>query len=498
MHRNTYIVQLVHPRCCVRNMRCFVLVTFALCFGPIITGAENGVGPIVAITPKSPRTARKIHKIPPTSQLKSSTDIVKYGGSVSSPPSSKLPSIYWGVLHSWLYFLSLGFNAINIQFLVREIVDGAAATGPSAKAIALSGKVESVDKILTFAGIGFLSALSDKFGRRPLMAWSALGFMFTNLIQARTKSSIAMLYLADFVDGISSCMMPLCQAYVIDASPPDKRAANLGVFQGLSVGGAFIFAFPIGGILGAKFGPRVPLLIAAGIQLINALIIMFLTPESHTPNVGAKIDLREVNPIGGLVRLFGGLPLLRVASLALFLASLGRSSLDAQFTNYVNIRFGWTQAQTGPLLVLVGLMLAVGPRILVPLLGLKNTILSGLLFLAAGLVGTGLAPTPVRFVGSIAVVSVGCTCLPALQALMANLAKPEERGALLGAVGSLNELTGAIGSTLFAGLLAKFTGSDAPLPIPGMHFLVGASLLLVAWGIAVPGFIANKDHPAFD
>lgn len=65
--------------------------------------------------------------------------------------------------------MSLGFNLINIQFLVREIVDGDAKAIPSATSIALSGKVESIDKLLTFIGIGFLSALSDKYGRKPLM-----------------------------------------------------------------------------------------------------------------------------------------------------------------------------------------------------------------------------------------------------------------------------------------------------------------------------------------
>jgi hypothetical protein len=87
------------------------------------------------------------------------------GDSVASKP----PSIYWAILHNWLYFFSLGFNAINIQFLAREVVDGDFKAKPSAKSISLSGKVESVDKLLTFLGVGFLSALSDKFGRKPLM-----------------------------------------------------------------------------------------------------------------------------------------------------------------------------------------------------------------------------------------------------------------------------------------------------------------------------------------
>lgn len=70
-------------------------------------------------------------------------------------------------------------------------------------------------------------------------AWSALGFMVTNLIQAKAKSSIWLLYLADFVDGCSSCMLPLCQAFITDVTEPNKLAVNLGIFQGLSAVSSF-------------------------------------------------------------------------------------------------------------------------------------------------------------------------------------------------------------------------------------------------------------------
>lgn len=225
------------------------------------------------------------------------------------------------------------------------------------------------------------------------------------------------------------------------------------------------------------------------------MIIWFLTPESNN-NLGKDLDWKNDNPVGGLYRLFGHAPILRIAAAAYFFASLARASLDAQFANYSNIRFGWTQAQSGPVLVLVGLMLAIAPRFLVPYLGLQRSILTGLLIFSIGLTGTGLAPTPLGFVLGIFVVSIGCMCLPGLQALLANLAQPGERGALLGAVGSLNELTGAIGSTLYASLLAQFTSPQAPLPVPGMHFILGAGLLLVAYLIAWMGFQSHHDHPA--
>jgi DHA1 family tetracycline resistance protein-like MFS transporter len=177
--------------------------------------------------------------------------------------------------------------------------------------------------------------------------------------------------------------------------------------------------------------------------------------------------------------------MLRAAAASYFLVTLARNSLDAQFVNYASVRFGWSQQQTGPVMVLVGLMLAIVPRLMVPLLGLRLSLLSGLLVFASGLVVTALAPTPFGFVVGIAIVAFGCVSLPALQAFLASLAPVGERGALLGALGSLTELTSAIGSTMYARLLAHFSSPAASLQVPGMHFLVAAALLLVAFGLNV-------------
>ena len=81
------------------------------------------------------------------------------------------------------------------------------------------------------------------------------GFAATNLIQSRATGPGA-LFLADVLDGISSCMSPVCQAYVADASPPERRAGNLGVFQGVSVAGAFILGFPLSAVISSQYGAR--------------------------------------------------------------------------------------------------------------------------------------------------------------------------------------------------------------------------------------------------
>ena len=90
-------------------------------------------------------------------------------------------------------------------------------------------------------------------------------------------------------------------------------------------------------------------------------------------------DLKQANPAGALWRLFGRSKLLRNCACAYALVALARNALDAQFVNYASIRFGWSQQQSGPVMVMVGLMLAIAPRILIPMLGLQTALLSGLL-----------------------------------------------------------------------------------------------------------------------
>ena len=456
-----------------RRNHLILLLAVAICAS---TTAEKLSRPPLATVRKSP---------PPLTKPKPSSLLVAGKTKEAATPS---PSIYWAVLHNWLYFLSLGFNAINVAFLCREIATG--DLKPSPAAIAMSGNVEAVDRLLTFLGVGFLAALSDVHGRKPLMAWSSLGFMITNIVQSKATGPLS-LYLADAIDGCSSCMQPVCQAFICDASAPSRRAANLGIFQGLSIGMAFIIAFPVGGVLGAKLGPRVPLRLAAGFQLLNLLIILFVTPESNPKSLrqGRELDFKSANPLGALSKLFGQGKLLSYLAATYALITLARNALDAQFVNYASIRFGWSQQQTGPVMVLVGLMLAIAPRVLVPRIGLRKAISYGTLLFAIGLTGTGLSPVPGGFVFGLFIVSIGCVCIPALQAMLTTLAAPGERGALLGALGTLTELQSAIANKMYAAVLAAFTSETPPIKgLPGAHFFVASALLLCAWATTEKAF----------
>jgi len=410
--------------------------------------------------------------------------------------AKKPPSIFWPLLHNWLYFMSLGIAATNLPRTISTIVnpDGSAAVTPLS--IQIKGDVEAVDKLLTFLFVGFLGALSDVVGRRPLIIWSALGFGVTCYLQATTRRSIPLLFLADFIDGMSSCMTTVCQTYVTDVSPPDRRAINLGLFSGLSVGGAFMLAFPLGGVLGQKLGSRAVLKIAAGLQLLSVLIALVATPESKPApsRSGARLDLRSANPAGSLALLCRS-PLLRGSALAYFLVSLARSCLDVQFVNYAAYRFGLGPQQSGPLLVVVGLMLAVVPRLAVPRLGIRLSILVGTLVFAAGQAATALAPSVPTFFASIFLASLGIACVPALTTVITNQGSDTDRGALLGGLGSVTELSAFVANVLYSRIFAFFISDSAPFKFPGAHFMSAAAFLLASFGISASTF-ARPDVPA--
>ena len=114
---------------------------------------------------------------------------------------------------------------------------------------------------------------------------------------------------------------------------------------------------------------------------------------AHAPQ-GKKLDLRSANPLGALNLLLGRPGIMRGSAAAYFLVWLGNACINSQFGNYVNHLFGWGPEQSAPLLVLVGLMIAMAPPALVPRLGLRWSILLGGGVYSAGLIGTAFARTP--------------------------------------------------------------------------------------------------------
>jgi DHA1 family tetracycline resistance protein-like MFS transporter len=159
--------------------------------------------------------------------------------------------------------------------------------------------------LLAYSSMQFLFApmignLSDKFGRRPVLLTSLLGFGVDYLFLAFAPT-IWWLFVGRMIAGITGASFTTASAYIADISPPEKRAANFGLI-GVAFGIGFIIGPVLGGVLG-NLNVRLPFIAAAVLALLNAAYGLFFLPESLSVENRRPFSLSRANPIGSLLQL---------------------------------------------------------------------------------------------------------------------------------------------------------------------------------------------------
>jgi DHA1 family tetracycline resistance protein-like MFS transporter len=161
------------------------------------------------------------------------------------------------------------------------------------------------------------------------------------------------------------------------------------------------------------------------------------------------------------------------------------------FVLYADYRYGWGTQAVGYSLALVGvcnaIVQAVLVRKLVPRIGERRTLLTGLVFGVAGFAIMALAGSGLAFLFGIPCLSLWGLAGPATQALITYKVDPHEQGRLQGAITSLASLAGIFGPALFTQIFAWLISDHAPLHLPGAPFLLSSLLLalggLIAWRV---------------
>ena len=131
-------------------------------------------------------------------------------------------------------------------------------------------------------------ALSDRFGRRPVILLSNLGLGLDFLMMALVNT-LPLLFIGRIISGITAASFSTANAYVADVTPPEKRAQAFGMI-GMAFGLGFIIAPAIGGFLGA-INVRLPFWVAVAMCLTNFAYGLFVLPES-LPHGKAHADIR--------------------------------------------------------------------------------------------------------------------------------------------------------------------------------------------------------------
>jgi len=340
-----------------------------------------------------------------------------------------------------------------------------------------------------FAGMQFLfapliGALSDKYGRRPVLLFSLFCFGIDYIFMALAPT-YEWLFVGRIIAGISGASITTGFAYIADISVPENRAKNFGMV-GAAFGLGFIIGPVIGGLLG-KFGPRIPFYAAAVLALLNWLYGYFILPESLAKENRRAFDWKRANPLGSLknLRKYPALGWLIVSVALVYVAS---HAVQSNWSYFVMFRFNWDETMVGISLGVVGILAAtvqgVLPRYIGARIGNEKSIYTGLMLYTIGMFLFGMATQSWMMFVFLVPYCFGGIAQPALQAVMAGQVPPNAQGELQGALASLQSAAAIVGPLMMNNLFFFFSQKEKHYYLPGAPFLVGAILLFSAFVIA--------------
>lgn len=378
-----------------------------------------------------------------------------------------------------LDIVALGVVIPVLPILIQDFVGG-----DTARAATMVGMFGTIWALMQFVCAPILGALSDRFGRRPVILISCVGLGLDYALMA-VAPTLGWLFVGRVISGITSASFSTAGAYIADVTPPEKRAAGFGMI-GAAFGLGFVLGPALGGVLGSV-DPRLPFWVSAALALTNAAYGYFVLPESLPAERRRPLSWGRLNPLGTLAVLRAHAGLAGLAAVA-FLAHLAHHVLTSVFVLYANYRYQWDERATGLTLAAVGVMSVIVQgglvRPMVARFGERTMLLVGLL---GGIAGYGMyatASSSSSFVLGIPVFALMGFLTPSLQGLMTRRVASGEQGRLQGINGSLMGLAGIVGPAMFSSTFAAAIGPRAAWTMPGAPFLLAAGLLATAWAVA--------------
>ena len=334
--------------------------------------------------------------------------------------------------------------------------------------------------------------LSDKYGRRPIILLSLLGFSLDYIFIALAPT-ITWLFIGRIIAGITGASITTASAYIADISTDKDRAKNFGMI-GAAFGLGFIIGPVIGGLLGG-FGTRVPFYAAAVLCGLNFLYGYFILPESLDKEHRRPFNWRRANPVGSLMQI-KKYPSIVGLVVSLTLVYIAAHAIQSNWSFFTMYQFGWDEKMVGISLGVVGVVVALVQGVLIRYtsrkLGNEKSIYIGLLFYTVGMFLFAFATKGWMMMAIIVPYCLGGIAGPALQSIMAGNVSPKEQGELQGALTSVMSATAIVGPPLMTNLFYYFTHDEAPVHFPGAPFLLASVLLFISAVIAYYVLKSNR------
>lgn len=373
--------------------------------------------------------------------------------------------------------------SIGLIIPVLPSLVGSFTSNPSEQAL-WYGVVTFAFSLANFFGSPILGALSDRYGRRPILLLGFCGLAL-NFFATALATQLWMLIAVRLVGGAMQANAAVANAYVADITPAADRAKRFGQL-GAMFGIGFILGPVMGGILGG-IDLHLPFFVAGSLAMINLLYGYFVLPESLPAAQRRQISWNSANPIASLIQL-RNLKGVGALVLVIALSGLAQFVLYTTWVLYTTFKFGWGPSENGWSLFAVGITSALVQGFLLSRLlkvfGASRLATLGLISSALAYLGWGLAPAGwVMYVVIVANI-LGVTVTASIQSIVSNAADAHSQGQTMGAVASLTSLMAVLGPVIGAplmGVVSHYSPGDWRV---GMPFYFCAVLQIIAMGVA--------------
>lgn len=383
-----------------------------------------------------------------------------------------------------LFTVTLDVLAIGLVIpVLPKLVE--AFTGSTSRAAAAFGWMSASWALMQLVFSPIAGALSDTYGRRPILLGSNFGLGIDYILMALAPN-LAWLFVGRVISGIMAATFSTATAYIADVTPADKRAAAFGMI-GAAFGIGFVLGPALGGLLGT-YDPRLPFWVAAGLSVSNACYGYFILPESLAKENRAPFRLKSANPIGAF-KLLQADPLLARLGVVMFFYYLAHAALPAVFVLFMSYRFGWGTWEVGMVLAAVGVFSAIVQagliRLAIDKFGAHKTMLVGIVAGIVGLLVQGMTSSPLVYCLGIPIFVIWGLITPSAQQLMTARLGADRQGQLQGANASLMSIANLIGPIFFAQVFSWAVAEPSRgTALAGLPFVLAALLLVVALVVA--------------
>ena len=376
-----------------------------------------------------------------------------------------------------IIFLTIFVNLVGFGIIVPLLPFYAGTFGASPLTIGLLFAVFSLCQLVAAPALG---DLSDRYGRRPVLVFSLAGTV-VSFVMLALAHSIALLFAARIVDGLSGGNISTARAYVADITQPKDRARAYGLI-GAAFGLGFILGPAISGVL-ARVSYTAPIWAAATITLVATAMAWLWLPETvHRAHAGTGNPFRY---LPGLLRR----PVVRRVLAIDFMYWFAFSVFQTTFALFVARRFGFDAPRTGYFLAAFGLLGAVIQggliRPIVRRLGDQPTFRIGLVCAAVGLVSAAAAHSVTALAISLVPLAFGIGFgHPTMSSLVSLVGRGDEQGRVQGAASAVESIGRTLGP-IWGNASLQHVNESIPY-ISAAGFLIFTLLLSVGFYVGEP------------